>query len=347
MTPPGPTRQVCLNLVSAHGDAPKGLSMPRLNQEQIVFLLWVALFATFAITLPGFLSYGNIITLIRGVAVLGILAVGMAIVVIGRGIDLSLIATMAVSTAFAFTLMTAGYPIWVALLLGLVFAAVVGVIVGFLIAYVEIPALFATLAMGAFVYGFGRYAVFGQDLVNLPASASSLQFLGEGRVLGIPLPILLFAAFALAVALFLLYSRLGQFVYATGDNPLSARISGLPVRPLVVLQYVFSSLVGYAAGLIMATGVTLMNTRIINSTLLYDVILVVVLGGISLSGGKGGVRNVIVGTLLIGTLLNGMTIMDIQYTGQNVIKSVILLIAIVVDSILNPRDEQTAQQGDI
>jgi len=119
------------------------------------------------------------------------------------------------------------------------------------------------------------------------------------------------------------------------------------VRPLVVPQYVFSSLVGYAAGLIMATGVTLMNTRIVNSTLLYDVILVVVLGGISLSGGKGGVRNVIVGTLLIGTLLNGMTIMDIQYTGQNVIKSVILLIAIVVDSVLNPRDEQTAQQGDI
>src|SRR6185369_10386191 len=101
--------------------------MPRLNQEQIVFLLWVALFATFALALPGFLSYGNIITLIRGVAVLGILAVGMAIVVIGRGIDLSQIAVMAVSTALAFTL-TDGYPIWVALLLGFVFAAVVGLI---------------------------------------------------------------------------------------------------------------------------------------------------------------------------------------------------------------------------
>jgi ribose transport system permease protein len=321
--------------------------MPRLNQEQIVFLLWVALFATFAIALPGFLSYGNIITLIRGVAVLGILAVGMAIVVIGRGIDLSQIAVMAVSTALAFTLMTNGYPIWVALLLGLVFAAIVGLIVGFLIAYAEIPALFATLAMGAFVYGFGRYAVFAQDLVYLPANAASIQVLGTGWVLGIPVPILLFAGSALAIALFLLYSRIGQFVYATGDNPSTARISGLPVRPLVVLQYIFSSLVGYAAGLIMATGVTLMNTRIVNSTLLYDVILVVVLGGVSLSGGKGGIRNVIVGTLLIGTLLNGMTILDIQYTGQNVIKSVILLIAIVVDSILNPRDEQTAQQGDI
>ena len=76
-------------------------------------------------------------------------------------------------------------------------------------------------------------------------------------------------------------------------------------------------------------------------------ILVVVLGGIGLSGGKGGIRNVIVGTLLIGVLLNGMTIMDIQYTVQNVIKGVILLTAIVIDTILNPRDEQTAQQGDI
>jgi ribose transport system permease protein len=321
--------------------------MRRLSQEQIVFVLWVALFAAFAVALPSFLTYGNVITLIRGVAVLGILAVAMAIVIIGRGVDLSLIAVMAVSTALAFTLMSHGYPIWIALLFGFAFATVVGMTSGFLIAYVEIPALFATLAMGAFVYGLGRYAVFDQDLVYLPANDAALQVLGAGHILGIPVPILLFAGLATAVALFLRYGGLGQFIYAAGDNYAAARISGLPVRPLVVLQYVFSSLVGYVAGLTMAAGVTLMNTRIVNSTLLYDVILVVVLGGISLSGGKGGVRNVVVGTLLIGTLVNGMTIMDIQYTGQNVIKSVILLVAIVVDSVMNPRDEQTTQQGDI
>jgi ribose transport system permease protein len=77
------------------------------------------------------------------------------------------------------------------------------------------------------------------------------------------------------------------------------------------------------------------------------VLLVVVIGGISLSGGRGGIRNVLVGTLLIGVLWNGMTIMDIQYTLQNVIKSCILLIAIIIDSLMNPRDEQTEQQGDI
>ena len=89
------------------------------------------------------------------------------------------------------------------------------------------------------------------------------------------------------------------------------------------------------------------NTRLVNSTMVYDVILVVVLGGIGLSGGRGGVHNVLVGTLLIGILLNGMTIMDVPYIPQNLIKGLILLIAIIVDTLINPRDEQTAQQGDI
>ena len=87
--------------------------------------------------------------------------------------------------------------------------------------------------------------------------------------------------------------------------------------------------------------------RIFNSTLIYDVILIVVLGGIGLSGGRGGVINVVIGTLLIGTMLNGMTILDVSYSAQNMIKGLILLAAILVDSLLNPRNEETAQQGDI
>ena len=90
-----------------------------------------------------------------------------------------------------------------------------------------------------------------------------------------------------------------------------------------------------------------MNTRISDTLLIYDVILVVVLGGIGLSGGRGGVLNVVIGTLLIGTMLNGMTIMDVSYSGQNLIKGVVLLVAVIADSFLNPRNEETAQQGDI
>ena len=103
----------------------------------------------------------------------------------------------------------------------------------------------------------------------------------------------------------------------------------------------------FVAGLITAASLLSMNVRLVNSSLLYDVILVAVIGGIGLSGGKGGVRNVIVGALLIGIMLNAMTIIDIPNLYQNLIKSTILLAPSSIDSVLNPRDEQTAQQGDI
>jgi ribose transport system permease protein len=90
-----------------------------------------------------------------------------------------------------------------------------------------------------------------------------------------------------------------------------------------------------------------MDTRIYNLSLIYDVILVVVLGGVGLSGGRGGVFSVVVGTLLVGTLINGMTILNLTLDVQNLLKGVVLLIAIALDSLLNPRNEETAQQGDI
>jgi ribose transport system permease protein len=238
-------------------------------------------------------------------------------------------------------------PLPQALAVGLAFSLLIGAANGWLVAFVEMPAIFATLAMGTLIYGFGRYYLFPLDVVYVPEGARPLLWLGQGRLLGIPVPIFLFAAVCAAGQLFLSYTRRGRYLRAVGDNILAARITGVPVRPIIVLQYVTASLIGYVAGIVTAGSVASMNTRLALSTYVYDVILVVVLGGIGLSGGKGGVRNVVVGTLLIGVFLNGMTIMDIQYTVQNVIKGVILLTAIVIDTIINPRDEQTAQQGDI
>ncbi|HET7714163.1 MAG TPA: ABC transporter permease [Bauldia sp.] len=319
----------------------------RLSQEQIVFGLAVLLCIGFAIVLPGFLTADNLLTLVRSVSILGILGVAMGLVVIGRGIDLSLVALMAISVAWTLQLVADGMPLTQAIVLGLAVSMVAGTINGVLVAYVEIPAIFATLAMGTAIYGFGRYFLFGLDVIYLPEGAHPLLFLGQGTVLGVPVPILVFAGVCLCAYLFLRYTKAGRYLRAVGDNPQAARITGVPARPIVVLQYVLSALIGFVAGIVTAASVASMNTRVANSTFVYDVILVVVLGGIGLSGGRGGIRNVIVGTLLIGVLLNGMTIMDIQYTVQNVIKGVILLTAIVIDTILNPRDEQTAQQGDI
>lgn len=323
---------------------PKGFHF---SQEKIVFVIAVALFIVFAATLKGFLQTDNLLSLVRSVSILGVLGIGMALAIIGRGIDLSMVATMAISVAWVLTLANSGTPLGIALLYGLGLCLAVGLINGILIAYVEIPALFATLAMGLVVYGFGRYFLVANDVTFMPAGATWFKAIGSGQILGIPNPVLLFALVAFVAFLFLQLTRPGRFVFAMGDNPLTARVAGVPVRPMMVVQYLISSLVGFVAGIITATAVSAMNARVAGSTLVYDIILVVVIGGVGLSGGKGGVRNVIVGTLLIGILLNGMTILDVPYTIQNIVKSCILLIAIVADSIVNPRDEQTSQQGDI
>lgn len=319
-----------------------------LSQEQIVLLLSILLFAAFSALLPGFLNAQNLLSLLRSVAVLGVLGIAMLVVVIGRGIDLSIVANMAISVAWTFQLANSGVPLPLAIALGLGFAVIVGLIVGILIAYAEIPPLFTTLAMGTFIYGFGRAQMIrGIDVVYLPRDIGWLRGVGQGSIFGIPNAVVLAIAISLSAFLFLRFTKPGRFIYALGDNYAAARIGGVPVRRVLVFQYLLAGLISYIAGMITATSVAAMNTRIVTSNLVYDIILVVVLGGVGLSGGRGGVRNVIVGTLLIGILLNGMTIMDVQYTVQNLIKSAILLIAIIVDSVLNPRDEQTAQQGDI
>jgi ribose transport system permease protein len=319
----------------------------RLSQERIVFAITVALFVVFAATLDRFLTSANLLSLLQSVSVLGILGVGMAIVVIGRGIDLSIVATMAIPVAWALYMMDHGVAAAPAFALGLGLSLAIGVLNGVFIAYVEVPALFATLAIGAFVYGFGRSQLFDQDIIALPKSESWIAAVGRMHVGEIPIAVVFFAVICAAGFLLLRYTKIGRFFYLMGENYLAARITGIPTRPMIVLQYTFSSLVAFVAGVVTAAEVTSMNTRVVNSTLIYDVILVVVVGGIGLSGGKGGIRNVIVGTLLIGILLNGMTILDVRYTLQNLIKSFILLTALLVDSTVNPRDEQTSQQGDI
>lgn len=319
-----------------------------ISQEKIVFAITLAMFAIFAVALEGFIGANNLLALLRSVSVLGILGLGMLIVVIGRGIDLSMVANMAISVAWAIQLVSNGMPLGLALAIGLAFALGMSFITGVLVAYAEIPAIFATLAMGTFIYGFGRsMLITGTDVVYLPADFGWAAQIGQGRFLSIPIPIILTALLALTVYLFLRFSKHGWNSYNIGDNTEAARITGIAVRPTIVLQYMLSGTAAFLAGLITSTAVQSMNTRIVNSNMIYDVILIVVLGGVSLSGGRGTVRNVIVGTLLIGVLVNGMTIMDIQYTIQNVIKSLILLVAIVADSVINPRDEQTGQQGDI
>jgi ribose transport system permease protein len=322
------------------------LATRNIEQEHIVFALAVLLFAVSSLTLRGFFAADNLIAIVRSVSVLGILAVGMAIVIIGRGIDLSQVAIMAMSAAWYLQMVNDGTSGTAALLAALAGVLIIGLINGYLIAYADVPAIFAKLASGAFVFGFVRSQLIGQDAIPVPRD-NWIELIGRARLLDIPIEVFIFAAIALTAYLFLRYAKWGRYVYLMGDNFLAARNMGIPVRPMIVVRYVVSALIAFIAGLLTAASLLSINTRVVNSTLLYDIVLVVVIGGIGLSGGKGGIRNVIVGALLIGIMLNAMTIIDIPNIYQNLIKSMVLLVAIIIDSLVNPRDEQTAQQGDI
>ncbi len=311
-----------------------------------MLILAVALFLIASISLRGFFAADNIVAIVRSVSVLGILAVGMAVVVIGRGIDLSAVAIMAMSVAWYLQMLNNGTADGVALSWVLGGVLLVGLVNGFLIAYAEVPAIFATLASASFVFGFARSQLISQDAVPVPPH-HWVEALGRVRFDDIPIEVFLFSLVAFLAFLFLRFAKWGRYVYLMGDNFLAARNMGLPVRPMTLLRYVMSAFIAFAAGILSAASLLSMNTRVVNSTLLYDIILIVVIGGIGLSGGRGGMRNVIVGALLIGIMQNAMTILDIPNIYQNLIKALILLLAIIVDSLLNPRDEQTAQQGDI
>ncbi len=317
------------------------------DQQMIVSLLFALIFVAFSVFLSGFFTVGNLLTLMRTVAVLGILGLGMAVVVIGRGIDLSMIASLAVPTGVVLTLASGNYGVAVALLCGLAFAVAIGVLNGILVAYAEIPALFTTLAVGIGIAGVGQSGLFEYDVIPWPPQLDVIAWLGRGSLLGIPYSILALIAAAVCVGIFMRRTKLGAFIYAIGDSPGAARISGIPVRPIMVLQYVIAAVISLFAGLVLAASSNNMDTRIFNLTWIYDVILIVVIGGIGLSGGRGGVLNVIVGTLLIGTISNGMTIMDMSFEVQSLVKGVVLLAALSLDSFINPRNEETAQQGDI
>ena len=195
------------------------------NQEKIVFALTVLLLIIFALTLPNFLAPNNLLSLVRSVAVLGILGLGMLVVVLGRGIDLSLVATMAISVAWGLQLTANGMSVAAGMTFGLLFALAMSLITGILIAYAEIPSLFATLAMATFIYGFGRaHLITGTDVVYLPANIGGIVNFGQGALFGIPTPIVVAAVVALIAFLFLRYTKPGRFIYAIGDNLATARI---------------------------------------------------------------------------------------------------------------------------
>jgi ribose transport system permease protein len=320
--------------------------LKRLTQEQIVLITTLVLAGIFAVLVPGFATVQNILTLLNSIAVLGILSLGAAIVIIGRGLDISQVASLAIGAAMAAVVMQAGGSIPWAICCGFAVSLAIGLVNGLVIAFIEVPPLFATLATNLLMFGLAQIFIVGSTLlVYVPKSAASFLALGR-NVAGVPIPVLIFLGLALIVHLFLSRTRIGRFIYAHGDNPEAARLSGIPTRPLTVLEYSLCAVIGYLAGLVLMATLSSIDTQIVMGTEIFNVILVAVLGGVSLVGGRGSVLSVIAGGLLIGVMLNGMTLLNLGNDTQNIFRGLVLLAAIVGDNLLHPRDEETARHGD-
>ena len=190
----------------------------RVGQQEIVLVIFAVLFVVFSVLLPGFLTADNMLTLLQNVAVLGILGLAMAIVVIGGGIDISLIATLAVPPGLVLQMVQNGHSLTGSIVTAFAIAIVFGLINGWLIAFAEVPSLFATLATGIFVAGFGQAFLFQVDVVQWSDGMKGFERLGQGSVLGVPMPIILFALACVVVAFLLRRTRWGAYIYAVGDN---------------------------------------------------------------------------------------------------------------------------------
>lgn len=317
--------------------------------EYVVIGVIVALVLAFSIFIPEFATLGNLRVIASNSAALVILSCGMGLVIISRGLDLSLIATMvAGATVFSISI-DAGYSWPLALALASLAVGAIGFVNGWLVAYVEISAMLATLASAMVVTGFFRYGILrGEYLLLLSKTNPAVVFFSRDLLPGLDAPVALMIVTFLLTSILLRYTRFGRITYAMGDNFQAARMTGLPVRTTTLMIYVYAALTALLAGLVTSASSGTVDFRTVtNGTLLFEVILVVVLGGIPLRGGHGSMRNIFVGATLIAVLRNGMTLVDLTTQTQDVLKGLVLIIAIAIDNYLNPRDTETDTVGDL
>ena len=276
---------------------------------------------------PRFLSVPNLLNVLRQVSIVGILATGMTFVILTRGIDLSVGSILGIAVVlFAGSMDSRGMA--VAIPLGLGAAALAGLVNGIGIAYAGLPAFIMTLGMLSFVRGLAFIKTGGTPV---PIISEDFYSLGNGYLLGIPVPALILLA-ALIVSGFILgLTPFGRSVYAIGSNEEAARLSGVPVRLYKTIVYVISGLMSGLAGLVYASQLSI-GTPIAGQGYELDAIAAVVVGGTSLFGGKGSVAGTFLGTLIIGVLANILNLTGVDPFVQQLFKGGLIIVAVFIMS---------------
>ena len=301
----------------------------------VLFLLgfYVILCVVFSILSPFFLTLRNFSNIASNMAYIGIMAAAQTPLLIAGAMDLSMGASAQLAGVLTGILYAAGWNIWLAVL----FALGVGVAVGFgnalSVTKAGINSFIATLGMLNIIEGLALVLTGGLTVSIL---VPEFQFIGMGSFLGIPFPIILMLAFFFLFFILLAYTPFGRSVYAVGGNPTASKLCGISNAKVLTVLFVFGGFAGSMSGILVASMLGAAAPAALSGTIL-TVIAAVILGGTSLSGGSGNVWGTLLGVLILGTLTNGLVILNVSSFWQEVVQGIVLLGAVGIDQLRQRR----------
>jgi erythritol transport system permease protein len=331
----------------ASGTAEKSRgNLLRLLLEGRAFFALIAIIVTFSMLSPNYASLSNFLIMSNHVAIFGLLAIGMLLVILNGGIDLSVGSVLGLSGVFAGYLMqgieigSAGVivypPVWAVVVLTIGLGAFVGFANGILIAYFKVPAFVATLGTLYMARGVALLMTNGLTFNNLSGDPSfgntGFEWLGFNRLGGVPIGVIVLALVSLASALLLARTAFGRWLYSSGGNEHAAELSGVPVKRVKITVYVLSSICAAIAGLVLSSQLTSAGPTA-GFTYELTAIAAVVVGGASLMGGRGTVSGTLLGAFVIGFLSDGLVIIGVSSYWQTVFTGAVIVLAVMLNSI--------------
>ena len=274
-----------------------------------------------------FLNYSNLSQVIRALSFIAIMVVGQSAVIITGGIDLGVGSVLGLSGVVTAVLLNLGFSVASAMACGMLVGLLSGLANAVVITKAKLPPFIVTLGMMSIARGLAFAITGGETIRNLPPD---FLVIGQGEILAVPTPIIIMILFAVIVGVFLKYSPWGRYAYAIGGNEEAATYSGVKVANVKILVY---SLCGFSAGLAGVLFTSRFGVGQSTAGLGYelDVIAAAVIGGISLSGGRGTILGAMIGSLLMGILRNGLVLLEVSAYWQQVAIGVVIIAAVVLD----------------
>lgn len=314
---------------SGHNDRSFAKIVKNVMTQNAVLVCLILLIIFFTLKNPAFASKANVITVLRQGAITGILAVGLAHVLIIGGIDLSIGAMISLTSVLGGLLMvTHGWPVWLASLLCIVMITAVGFVAGSIIHFTSMPPLIATLGVMNVLQGMAYLTNNGMPIYNIPPL---LRAIGQQSIFGIPNPVLVWIVALLLGWFTLMKTKLGRNIFAVGSNEEAARLSGISTFWTRTAAYAICGFYGGVAGVVMTGRLNSGQTNA-GGNLFMDALTACVIGGISMSGGEGKVPGIIIGVVIMSALANGMVAIGLNSYWQIACKGLLMLFAVGFDS---------------